>query len=83
MKIYCEDCQVTLTRIEPEFHSRQDGWVKEHWFPSETYKCLRCESCNFFVQSHTKTWDELEAEAIATGRATQSIEEIQNYDSSN
>ena len=71
--MYCKNCLVPLTKVNPEFRSSNDGWVKEHWFPSETYKCLQCKSCNFFVTSDSKTWAELEAEAMATGRVTDSI----------
>jgi hypothetical protein len=65
MILYCNNCEVSLNQINPEFRS-----LTEDWFPSETYKCLQCESCGFFVESHTKSWKELEDEAIATGRVT-------------
>lgn len=68
--MYCFDCEVPLNRVNPEFRSIANEVTKEHWFPSETYKCLQCDSCGFFVQSHTKTWEELEEEAIISERVT-------------
>lgn len=65
MILYCKNCEVSLNQINPEFRS-----LTEDWFPSETWKSLECCSCGFFVQSHTKTWEELESEAIASGRVT-------------
>ena len=75
--MYCKDCEVSLTQINPEFRSKADKWINEHWFLSENWKWLHCsakhsevvseyppcESCGFFVQSHTKTWEELAEEA--------------------
>lgn len=71
--MYCFDCEVPLTIGNPEFRSKANGWINEHWFPSETWKCLQCDSCGFFVQSHTKTWEELEEEALATGRVSKDV----------
>jgi hypothetical protein len=71
--MYCKDCEVKLTRSLPEFRSKADGWIDEHWFPSKNWKCLQCESCGFFVQSHSKNWEELEEEAIATGRVIKDL----------
>lgn len=36
--MYCKDCEVSLTKINPEFRSKADGWINEHWFPSENWK---------------------------------------------
>jgi hypothetical protein len=62
MILYCNNCEVSLNQVNPEF--------KKHWFPSETWKSLECGSCGFFVQSHSKNWEELKQEAIASGRVT-------------
>ncbi|OKH10821.1 hypothetical protein NIES592_23885 [Fischerella major NIES-592] len=69
MMIYCHNCEVKLVREKPEFRSKQDGWINEHWFPGENWKCIQCPSCNYFLQSHEKSWEDLEKEAILSGRA--------------